>query len=153
MAALEREGVHCVGFDAADAALERCRRKGLTAHKLVIGEDPPPADRADVVVSTEVAEHVPESAGQVLVEIMTSVAPAAVFTAAMPGSSGRGHVNEQPNEYWIARFAERGFAYDSELGTRLRAEWRSAGVDEAFFTSLMIFRADPGQTSSSGNSR
>ena len=59
----------------------------------------------------------------------------------MPGSSGRDHVNEQPNDYWIEKFAARGFGFDRELAMRLRSEWRAEGVDEAFFKSLMVFRA------------
>jgi SAM-dependent methyltransferase len=140
MEALERQDVRCVGFDAADAAIDRCRARGLTARKLVIGRDPVPSDRADVALSTEVAEHVPESAADALVDLIAALAPVVLFTAAMPGSSGRGHVNEQPNEYWIARFQMRGFSYQPDLARRLREEWRAAGVDEAFHSSLMIFR-------------
>jgi hypothetical protein len=60
---------------------------------------------------------------------------------ALPGSHGTDHVNEQPNEYWIAKFRERGFGYEQGLAMRLRAEWRKVGVVEIFFRSLMVFRA------------
>ncbi len=95
---------------------------------------------ADLVISTEVAEHLPESAADRFVELLTSVAPAAVVTAALPGSGGKDHVNEQPNAYWVAKFAARGFTLHEELTTRLRDEWRDAGVDQVFYKSLMIFR-------------
>jgi hypothetical protein len=90
-----------------------------------------------------VAEHLPESAADRFVELLTAVAPAAVVTAALPGSGGKDHVNEQPNTYWVAKFAARSFKLDDGLATRLRHEWRDAGVDEVFYKSLMIFRRQP----------
>jgi SAM-dependent methyltransferase len=143
MLSLERRGVRCRGFDQAEAALRRCRERGLDVGRLDITRDPPPADRADVAVSTEVAEHLPESAADRFVELLTALAPFAVVTAALPGSGGKDHVNEQPNEYWVAKFAARGFDHDFELALRLRDEWRAAGVDDVFHKSLMIFRRRP----------
>lgn len=141
MAAFERRDIKCLGFDRAGAALERCRQRDLNVRRLDIERDAVPADRADVVVSTEVAEHLQASAAERFAELLTTLGPVVVLSAAPPGSSGKDHVNEQPNEYWIARLAGRGFAYDRELALRLREEWRAAGVDEAFHQSLMVFRA------------
>jgi SAM-dependent methyltransferase len=141
MLALERAGTSCLGLEQAEAALDRCRERGLTVRRFDIGRDPIPSERADLVVSTEVAEHLPESVADRFVDLLAALAPVALVTAALPGSSGKDHVNEQPNEYWIAKFAERGFAYDRTVASRLRDEWRAAGVDEAFFKSLMVFRS------------
>ena len=139
MSSLERLGVRCLGFDQSSASLERCARRGVSARRLDIVHDPVPPDRADVVVSTEVAEHLPEAAAGRFVELLATLAPVALVTAALPGSGGKDHVNEQPNEYWIEKFAARGRHCDRELAERLRAEWRAAGVDEAFFKSVMVF--------------
>ena len=57
--------------------------------RLDITRDPPPAGRADVAVSTEVAEHLPESAADRFVELLTALAPVAVVTAALPDRAGR----------------------------------------------------------------
>ena len=120
---------------------KRCRRSGLTVRRLDIERDPIPPDRADVVVSTEVAEHLNEENADRFVELLTSLAPTAVVTAAVPGQGGTDHVNEQPNEYWIEKFEAREFAFDRDLSSRLRAEWRDAGVEGFLYGSLMIFRA------------
>ena len=140
LASLEEAGVTCVGFDYAEAALERCRRSGLTVRRLDIQRDSIPPDRAGVVVSTEVAEHLDRESADRFVELLTTLAPIAVVTAALPGQGGTDHVNEQPSEYWIEKFEARGFAFDGDLSTRLRAEWRDAGVEEFLCSSLMIFR-------------
>ncbi len=140
--ALEGRGVRGLGFDRAEAALERCRERGLTVRRLDLTSDPIPPERVDLVVSTEVAEHLPEPSADRFVELLTTLAPAVVVTAALPGSRGKDHVNEQPNEYWIAKFADRGHALDRELTQRLRGEWESNGVHETFFRSLMVFRGE-----------
>jgi SAM-dependent methyltransferase len=145
MLSLERLGISCLGFDVATAAVERCRERGLQARRLDVRGDPFPPDRADVVVSTEVAEHLPESTADRFVELLTTLAPIAVVTAALPGSNGKDHVNEQPNEYWIAKFGRWGFALEGALASRLREEWRAAGVDEVFSKTLMVFRAASGE--------
>jgi len=67
----------------------------------------------DLVQSLEVAEHLPASASDRLVDTLCSHAGTILFSAAVPGQGGEHHVNEQPYERWRARFAARGFApYD-----------------------------------------
>jgi len=140
MLALDRVGVSCFGIDQAAAALERCRARGLEVARLDIVHDPLPPQRADVAVSTEVAEHLPESGSDRFVELLTTLAPTVVMTAALPGTGGKDHVNEQTSDFWITRFAARGFTHERELVTRLRADWRAAGVDPIYFKSLLVFR-------------
>jgi SAM-dependent methyltransferase len=141
LASLARLEVRTLGFDYAAAALERARERGIDARRLDIEHDPIPPERADLAISTEVAEHLPESSADRFVELLTTLAPVVVITAALPGSRGKDHVNEQPNEYWIDKFRARQFAYDRGLTMRLRDEWREHGVAETFFRSLMIFSA------------
>lgn len=67
----------------------------------------------DLVISTEVAEHLPKKAAPVLVDNLTKSASwAIVFSAAHPGQWGDGHINCQPKEFWIKLFASRGWNYD-----------------------------------------
>lgn len=63
----------------------------------------------DLAVCLEVGEHLPESAAPALVETLTAAAPAVLFSAAIPGQGGVGHVNEQWPGYWAELFARRGF--------------------------------------------
>jgi hypothetical protein len=41
------------------------------------------------------------------------------FTAAHPGQTGLAHINEQPKEYWIERFARVGKRFDHDLTQRV----------------------------------
>lgn len=74
-------------------------------------EQPLSLDRAfDLVLSLEVAEHLPQSCADVFVDSLTSLGPVVLFSAAIPKQGGTNHVNEQWPEYWVARFARRGYA-------------------------------------------
>src|SRR5690606_35475831 len=67
------------------------------------------SSRFDLSISLEVAEHLPESRADVFVDNLTRLSDAVLFSAAIPGQGGTGHVNEQWPTYWIERFAARGF--------------------------------------------
>jgi SAM-dependent methyltransferase len=66
-------------------------------------------ERYDLAVSLEVAEHLPERSAARFVRSLVACAPAVLFSAAIPGQGGRGHVNEQWPEYWAALFRNEGF--------------------------------------------
>jgi hypothetical protein len=69
--------------------------------------------RFDLVTSLEVAEHLPHSAAETLVESLCAHADHVLFSAAVPGQGGANHINEQPYGYWINHFTARGFqAFD-----------------------------------------
>ena len=69
----------------------------------------PAADGFDLAVSLEVAEHLREQAAAGFVEGLVALAPAVLFSAAVPGQGGRGHANEQWPEYWRALFEQHGY--------------------------------------------
>jgi 2-polyprenyl-3-methyl-5-hydroxy-6-metoxy-1,4-benzoquinol methylase len=81
--------------------------------------------RYDLAVCLEVAEHLPESAAADLVRMLTTLAPIVLFSAAVPGQGGIGHINEQWPQYWKQRFEEHGF--EQVDGIR-RHIWNDRGV-------------------------
>jgi SAM-dependent methyltransferase len=129
------------GLEYADAAIARCRARGIEVTKFDIEHDSLDDDTAwDVAISMEVAEHLPEKIADPYVDLLCARAPVVVMTAAPPGQGGTDHVNEQPPEYWIAKCAARGFDHDAALTARLRAEWAAAGVTEWYHRNLLVFR-------------
>ncbi len=67
----------------------------------------------DLVLCTEVVEHLPASAGQLVLETIARHArDRIVFSAARPGQPGRGHINCQPVEYWIEAWQRLGWTPD-----------------------------------------
>ena len=64
----------------------------------------------DLVICLEVGEHLPEDAADTLVDTCVRHARTVVFSAAVLGQVGAGHINCQPHEYWHSKFAARGYA-------------------------------------------
>jgi SAM-dependent methyltransferase len=65
--------------------------------------------RFDLVQSLEVAEHINPEHADLFVDNLTRHGDVVLFSAAVPHQGGEHHVNEQPPEYWRARFAQRGY--------------------------------------------
>ena len=63
----------------------------------------------DLCISLEVAEHLPAVAARGFVTSLVQLAPAVLFSAAVPGQTGTGHVNERWPNYWMSLFAEHGY--------------------------------------------
>jgi SAM-dependent methyltransferase len=63
----------------------------------------------DVAVSLEYAEHLPAARAAGFVELLVRAAPVVLFSAAIPGQGGLGHVNEQRQSWWAALFARHGY--------------------------------------------
>jgi SAM-dependent methyltransferase len=112
-------GCRCVGIDGpqvdparllvpCDAFLVRDLERPLS----LAGE------RFDLAVSLEVAEHLSPARADGFVEDLTRLSDRVLFSAAVPGQGGYGHVNEQPHDYWIRRFEERGYAVTTVLQRR-----------------------------------
>lgn len=139
--ALRDQGLSGRGLDYSEAALAICRDKGLDVVKFDLESGAPPPDLlADVALSTEVAEHLPEQIADPYVDFLTAISDTVIMTAATPGQGGTDHVNEQPNAYWVEKFADRGFGHDACQTEEWRADWKARGVDHARAKNVMIFR-------------
>jgi SAM-dependent methyltransferase len=92
--------------------------------------------RYDLAMSLEVGEHLPAASAQTLVASLVAAAPVVLFSAAIPGQGGEGHVNEQWPGYWSALFAAHGwFAWDV-LRPRL---WMRDDVDWWYRQNALLF--------------
>jgi SAM-dependent methyltransferase len=63
----------------------------------------------DLCVCLEVAEHLPESCSDALIQSLISCADTILFSAALPLQGGQNHINEQPFSYWINKFNSKGY--------------------------------------------
>jgi len=63
----------------------------------------------DLVMSSEVAEHIDPQFADQFVDGLARSAKKVLFGAATPGQGGTGHVNEQWQSYWKEKFEARGF--------------------------------------------
>lgn len=64
----------------------------------------------DLVICTEVAEHIDGRYSEVLLDnIMRHAGSCILFSAAEPEQPGHGHINCKPIRHWLERFAARGW--------------------------------------------
>lgn len=63
----------------------------------------------DLVVSLEVAEHLPPENADAFVDSLVRLGSVVLFSAAVPYQTGTHHVNEQWQDYWAEKFRQRGY--------------------------------------------
>ena len=112
-AALEMGATRAVGFEGEWMKPEMLddSRIDFRPHNL---EQPVAGLSTDLAISLEVAEHLSFDRAESFVDDLCAVAPVILFGAAIPGQGGIGHVNEQWQSYWAAKFEKRGYrVYDA----------------------------------------
>jgi SAM-dependent methyltransferase len=134
------------GFDVSACEYNRlgrriAQRQGVRAYPFDLTSEPPTQAPGsfDVAYCFEVAEHVPAPLGDRLVAFIASRAPLVVFTAAHPGQGGHGHINEQPQSYWIERFAANGMRHNAAMSSELAKTFQQERVVYWLIDNVMVF--------------
>ncbi|QQS07795.1 MAG: class I SAM-dependent methyltransferase [Phycisphaerales bacterium] len=143
-AEFKRRGVRVLGLEHNAKGRRWADRAGVPVRPFdlrVEGGLSPADGPFDLAMSTEVAEHLPESLADRFVDYLVSCDAAHVLlTAAHPGQGGTGHINEQPQSYWIEKFRSRGWSHDPELSGRVSARLESLPMSKFLATNLMMFQ-------------
>ncbi|MBI5641483.1 MAG: methyltransferase domain-containing protein [Nitrospirae bacterium] len=63
----------------------------------------------DLAISMEVAEHIPKQHQATYIDTLTRMSSVILFSAAIPHGGGKGHVNEQWQDYWVDLFLSLGY--------------------------------------------
>ncbi|MDE2141666.1 MAG: hypothetical protein KGJ84_04570 [Elusimicrobia bacterium] len=85
-----------------------------------------PWGRFDLTLCLEVAEHIPEDLADAFLENILRFGDRLILSAAQPGQEGHHHVNTRPKRYWVARLAEKGFAYNRRETGRIQSALAAA---------------------------
>jgi len=118
---LARKGVDVTSIDGVLPPLEHSFGVRTHVRDLTVPFDNVWGD-FDFALCLEVAEHIPEPLSGAFLDNILRFSPRLVLSAAQPNQGGHHHVNEQPKRYWVAKLAEKGFAYNRrETGRLLEA--------------------------------
>ena len=92
----------------------------------------------DLVVSLEVAEHLPPKCAETFVDSLVQLGPVILFSAAIPFQeyTRKYHKNEQWPEYWSRLFQEKGYVVIDFLRKKL---WRNDNVEFCYAQNVLIF--------------
>ncbi len=90
----------------------------------------------DLVISLEVAEHLPEQASEMFINGLTALAPVILFSAAIPYQGGDNHQNEQWASYWIAAFEKKKYVVVDCLRPRI---WTDQKISFFYRQNMMFF--------------
>ena len=104
-------------------------------------------DNYDLAVCLEVLEHLSAQSGRNIVTALTEAAPVVLFSAAVPGQRGIGHVNEQWPEYWRRLFEARGYRMLDPIRPRIRDDQR---VEWWYRQNILMFASEKAICSNEG---
>jgi SAM-dependent methyltransferase len=96
----------------------------------------------DLVICLEVAEHLPDSASDLLVEALTQHGDVIIFSAAIPGQGGQNHINEQWTSYWQNKFSKLGFYFHDALRPLI---WKNKSIEWWYKQNMFLVSREPSQ--------
>lgn len=103
----------------------------------------------DLAICLEVAEHLPESSANGLIQSLTLHADVIMFSAALPGQGGQNHINEQWPKYWQKIFNNHGFEMIDFFRPKI---WNNAKIERWYRQNLFLVIRKGHPLSSLGNS-
>lgn len=96
----------------------------FTQHNFSNGFDLGIKRRFDLAISMEVAEHIAPADAPQFVKLLVKLSDVVLFSAAIPGQGGLGHVNEQWPKYWADLFSRHGYVTKDVLRSHVWADER-----------------------------
>lgn len=90
----------------------------------------------DLVMSLEVAEHLPKESAKAFVKSLTIHGPVVLFSAAIPSQGGTRHKNEQWPDYWVKHFAQMDYIVLDPIRNKV---WNNEKVDFWYAQNILMF--------------
>ena len=120
--------------DHVDRSMLQIPHERFTAFDL---KKPIPIEKHfDLVVSLEVAEHLPEKCAKPFIKTLTTLGPVVLFSAAIPFQGGTNHLNEQWPDYWVNYFKNNGY---EAIDCVRKKVWQDDQVDWWYAQNILMF--------------
>jgi SAM-dependent methyltransferase len=97
--------------------------------------------RFDLAISMEVAEHLSPGSAERFVGDLVSLAPAVLFSAAIPKQGGANHQNERWQSFWADLFHRHGFYPHDVVRPKV---WTNAEVEPWYAQNSLLYRREEG---------
>ena len=92
--------------------------------------------RFDLAISLEVAEHLHPEQADLFVDLLCAGADLILFSAAVPGQPGTGHVNCQWPAYWADKFARHGYVCLDIVRPRI---WQTRDIPYFYQQNTLVY--------------
>jgi SAM-dependent methyltransferase len=89
----------------------------------------------DLVVSLEVAEHLPIECAETFVDSLSRLGDVILFSAAIPCQGGTNHVNEQWPDYWVNLFKQKDYVAIDRVRDQI---WQSEIVEWWYAQNIIL---------------
>lgn len=96
--------------------------------------------KVDLVVCLEVAEHLPEARAESFIGELCSLAPMLLFSAAIPGQPGAGHIWCRWPSYWTKLFNDHGFQVSGSVRDQF---WDDERIEPWYRCNLLLVTSEP----------
>lgn len=96
--------------------------------------------KADLVVCLEVAEHLPASRAESFVAELSALAPTILFSAAIPGQPGAGHIWCKWPTYWAVLFSKHGFYISGSIRNQF---WDDEKIEPWYRQNILLVTKTP----------
>jgi Methyltransferase domain len=133
-------GIDCLGVDHPDVPTDAIH---IPVENFIHADLSQPVNlgrRFDLAICLEVAEHLPSSAAQTLVDSLMRHSDLVLFSAAIPGQRGKGHINLQWPLYWIERFAVGGYQCHDIVRPLI---WNEPRIKHWYRQNTLLFSLSP----------
>lgn len=94
----------------------------------------------DLAICLEVAEHVSKNNAQRFIKDICESSDLVLFSAAIEGQGGRGHVNEQNQSYWVKLFLFNGYRCCDVIRSVI---WNDDDIDVWYKQNTFVFSKHP----------
>lgn len=128
------EEVLGVDGDYVDLAALKIERKNFLPHDLT--QPLEVFNKFDLVISLEVAEHLPNETCESFIDTLTRLSPVVLFSAAIPYQVGDYHINCQWPDHWVELFRRRGYVAFDFLRMKF---WQNKNVDGWYAQNMFLF--------------
>lgn len=133
------------GFEGSPAAFAFIHPsiRNFVEQKDITGVLTLPKSSYDVVICTEVAEHIHTKDSEALVHNLCTAGSVVIFSAAPPGQSGTGHINCQLWSYWETLFSSQGFSVSQERTKQYKTMLKKSGTKPIYVRNgVILIRED-----------